>query len=167
MSKAPKSTLPELSNVQLNTFYRNDSHYAGSVSKDHLPSDDKLSGRFCIVNLQSSTQGGGTHWTLLYNVRPDVVIYFDPIGQLPPESVYQFMLRTRKRHEINSHDLQPLGTSSCGWWDVYVEQRLSTGHSLKEIVRHFSNNLGNNEQLLRIYFTPNLRNEFHVSSSAN
>lgn len=147
------ATLPELTNNQIDEHFAHNPHYSGCFPKDRLPSTRDLSNKFVFVNLQSSTQGNGTHWTLLFNCRPDCVIYFDSMGEVPPNEVSLRMRETNKKQIYNQHDFQPLNTSSCGWWCIYVANLLQKGKSLDEIVAHFHNsNVGHNEELLRNYF---------------
>lgn len=146
------SALPELTNVQLDHYFGTNPYYAGTYAKNQLPSASKLVGRFLITNLQSSDAGNGTHWTLVYNVAPKTVTYFDPIGEIPPTSIHDFMEKTGKSSQVNTYDLQPLGTASCGWWCIYVAQKLLLGKSLKEIVHEFSMNPSRNESLLKSHF---------------
>ena len=49
-------------------------HIHGIYMKDELP--NKLTKGFYIVNLQSSTDGNGTHWVALY-YNPVCSYYFD------------------------------------------------------------------------------------------
>lgn len=152
ISSVNHSSLPELTNVQLDHHFGNNPYYVGTYAKNQLPSEEKLKGRFIITNLQSSDAGHGTHWTLLYNVNPKTVIYFDPIGEIPPQSIHNLMEKTGKSTQVNAYDLQPLGTSSCGWWCIYVAQRLLSGKSLDSIVHEFSMNPSRNESLLKSHF---------------
>ena len=60
-----------------------------------IVSKDQLEGRVrvgsIIINLESSTDGGGTHWTLLKVFPKGQVIYFDPFGFPPPRQVKQYI----------------------------------------------------------------------------
>ena len=54
----------------------------GIYMKDQLPSHLNIG--FYIINLQSSTQGDGTHWVALY-YSPLRSIYFDSYGFICPQ----------------------------------------------------------------------------------
>ena len=56
-------------------------HIHGIFMKDELPS--KLTKGFYIINLQSSTEGNGTHWVALY-YNPVCSYYFDAFGFIAP-----------------------------------------------------------------------------------
>jgi hypothetical protein len=43
-----------------------------------------------IINLQSSTQGDGTHWTALI-IRNDTALYFDSFGAPPSTEIIDFV----------------------------------------------------------------------------
>jgi hypothetical protein len=146
-----RARLPELSNQFIDRYYKQQPHYAGCFPKDKLPTD--IAGKFCIVNLQSSRAGDGTHWTLLYNVNPSSISYFDPMGEIPPESVERVMNKTGKRCEINNIDLQPINSSSCGWWCMYAADHLLKGWSLPTITSTFRGSLHNNETMLAAHFS--------------
>lgn len=146
--------MPELTNTQIDQHFAHNDSYAGCFPKNKLPSAGELSNKFVFVNLQSSTQGNGTHWTLLFNCQPRNVIYFDSMGQVPPQEVTARMKETGKSQQYNTHDFQPIDTSSCGWWCIYAANVLQRGKSLDDIVQHFHNSsVGHNEELLRNYFS--------------
>jgi hypothetical protein len=146
IAKGAKKDLPELSNHQIDGVFKSNPRYAGCVSKDHLPHD--LDSKFVIVNLEDSTKGDGTHWVLLYNCDPGSVKYFDPVGEVPPVVIARYMNTTHKKSSINKTDLQPLGTSSCGWWCIFAAKMFLAGQSLPQVLSHFSSNPHANNLLL-------------------
>lgn len=153
-SKVYSASLPELSNTEIDRYFHQDNNYSGCYPKNKLPQASSLQNKFCFVNLQSSTQGNGTHWTLLYNCKPHAVIYFDSMGEVPPNEVDEIMKQTKKAQVYNSHDFQPLNSSSCGWWCVYVANMMQKGKSLGDIISHFNHSaVAHNEELLRDYFS--------------
>ena len=129
-------SLPALSNFQLDIveeYFHGRKTWGGAITKDKVPKTI-ASGKFYIVNLDNST-GPGTHWTLLFNCKPNECIYFDSYGMPPPESVVTAMLNTRKKTQTyNNVDLQELGTQTCGWWCIYVAEELLAGKSLLQTV---------------------------------
>jgi activator of 2-hydroxyglutaryl-CoA dehydratase len=125
-------SLPELTNIQLNSKEKNDSKYLSSYSKSNLPSQQKAKGKWFIVNLDSGPPG--THWVLVYNCEPELCSYFDSYGVEPPTEVKKFMIDTNKECEYNDLQLQALGSTQCGWWCMYVASQMEKGQSLVNIV---------------------------------
>jgi hypothetical protein len=144
--------MPELSNVQIDEYFHSNPDYAGCFAKDELPMD--MGNKFAILNMQNSRDGGGTHWVLLYNVDPKQVVYFDSMGEVPPVKIKQFMNRTGKKQVVNKLQLQPLKSSSCGWWDIAAAVAFEKGQSLSQFVSHFSQHdiEGNDSDLHRLFF---------------
>lgn len=129
-------SLPALSNYQLDAlekYFHGRKTWGGVVTRDKVPKTI-ASGKFYIVNLDDS-KGTGTHWTLLFNCRPNECVYFDSYGMPPPESVVTAMTNTRKKTQTyNNVDVQELGTETCGWWCIYMAEEMLSGKSLLQAV---------------------------------
>lgn len=146
------SSLPELNNSQLDKMNAVP-EYLGCYSKDKLPTAKQLNGRYCVVNLQNSRAGPGTHWTLLYDVDPERIVYCDSEGAPPPKAVERLMLRSNKKKIWNSTEIQRLGSSSCGWFATMFAHKLLAGQSLPQIISQYSkSNTSTNESKLRREF---------------
>jgi hypothetical protein len=139
-----------LSNFEIEDFLTNDPLFGGSFSKDMLPFPPQP--KFYILNLDKST-GPGTHWVLLYNVRPSHVIYFDSFGMPPPRIVNKYMNQTGKRIVINKVNLQNIKSNCCGWYCLYVATNLraSPRESLQSILRAFTCKTNNNDDMMYDY----------------
>jgi ABC-type cobalt transport system substrate-binding protein len=85
--------------------------FNGCFSKDQLK---ELKRGFYIVNLQSSTDGNGTHWCCLYVVNPVYSIWFDSFGFPPPEEIESLL----KNYDYNKQDIQNIGSSACGYYCI-------------------------------------------------
>lgn len=144
--------MPELSNDQIDNHFKGDAAYGGCYAKDEMPRN--LAGKFVILNMQNSDDGQGTHWVLLYNCKPKQVIYFDSMGEVPPVKVKEFMNRTGKKQVFNKYQLQPLNSTSCGWWDIAAATAFQHGQSLSQFVSHFSQHdiKGNDRDLHKLFF---------------
>ena len=81
------------------------------VMKDEFPKNPKVG--FYIINLQSSTEGNGTHWTCFY-YYPSMSIYFDSFGEYPPVEVEEKI----NKYIYNSRDLQNYNDTSCGFFCI-------------------------------------------------
>ena len=63
--------------------------------KNELPT--KVKDGCYIINMQSSTQGNGTHWVALY-VQKSNAFYFDSFGALPPNDIMTFIKQRKGCH---------------------------------------------------------------------
>jgi hypothetical protein len=140
-----------LSDLEIKDYFKNNKYFGGVLPKDKL---FNLKNKFYIVNMQNDIDPG-THWVLCFNVDKDTCIYFDPYGLPPPENVLKRMLRTDKKCIRSDVQLQNLNTSYCGYFCIYVAERLLNGDSLNYIVTKIFNkkDLNKNEKLLKDFFT--------------
>jgi hypothetical protein len=75
------------------------------------------SGNF-IINLQSSSQGNGTHWVCLA-IRGKQSFYCDSFGVLMPQEIIAFCKRIPKSHlGYNDFGFQHIKSETCGWYCV-------------------------------------------------
>lgn len=141
--------LKELSNIQIDKKCQNNPNYGGCYSKDQLPKP--LSNKFYVVNMQDHNAGNGTHWVLLFNCKPNIVIYFDSMGEgTPPTQIAKAMKSTGKKPQYNTTEMQTLGSSSCGWWCLACAKYLLQPNStLPKFIQHFSIVPAENEHLLQ------------------
>lgn len=144
-------SLHDLSNLQINRLFKGCPEYAGCYSKDKLPED--LNGKFAIVNLEDQKAGGGTHWVLLYNVKPGSITYFDSFGEVPPEPVEAAIKRSGKKLSWNNDQLQAYKSTSCGWWCIRAANALLNGKSIKQFAHSYNlKDQSANEVTLRSQF---------------
>jgi len=147
-----RKQLKELSSSDIDRYFRGDPNYYHCTSKD-LFRPVQLDGRFAVVNMQDSDAGNGTHWVLVYDCRPNEVIYFDSMGEVPPQSIKKFMDWTGKRQVINKLELQAMGSVTCGYWCELIADLLNKGESMKTITSHFSKSSPeHNDELIQKYF---------------
>jgi hypothetical protein len=131
-----QSRVHELTNVELDQHLKRYGKYAATTrSKDQVNADCR--GKITVVNMQNSNEGSGTHWCLLYDVRPHEVIWFDSMGAAPPRKVLSFMKSTGKTIRYNPDQLQALGSVVCGYWCEVVAGLLWNGYSLREIIDEY------------------------------
>lgn len=151
--------LKAISNIQIEHYYKNNPYFGGIYMKDEIPRLQHQ--KFYIINLDSST-GNGTHWVLVYNVAPDEIFYFDPMGiPYPPRNVLDAMRKTKKPATFNIDDIQSMRSESCGYYCMFIAD-----HALMEdqfyinfkklIHKYFSYNNWKgeveNEKILEEYF---------------
>lgn len=85
----------------------------GVFLRDELPTNPKAYA-FYIFNLDTST-GNGTHWTCAVTTDTDAV-YFDSFGFPPPTEILSFFKRRYSIVGWNSWVLQPIKSTTCGYW---------------------------------------------------
>lgn len=121
------SPVHELTNVEIDKYYRNDTGYGGCMSKDQLDATE-AAGHFTILNMQDSNAGNGTHWVLLDDTNPHLLVYFDSMGAPPPKKVSAFVRKrvdaTGKSFVYNPVQLQQMGSSVCGYWCILAHYEL-------------------------------------------
>jgi len=123
--------MKRLSSDQIDEYYKLNINYGGWFNKDTLP---KLENKFYIINMQSSGEGSGTHWVLVYNVKHNFCIYFDSFGIDPPKDVLQRMKETNKECVMSDVEIQNLDSMMCGYYCINVIDRLENGESYTDIV---------------------------------
>ena len=111
-------------------------HIHGIFMKDELPS--KLTKGFYIINLQSSTEGNGTHWVALY-YNPVFSYYFDAFGFIAPMEVQNKI----KPYAYNDKQIQDLNSSSCGYYCIAFIMFLYGKQDIENLYRIFINLFSN------------------------
>ena len=119
----------------------------GIYQKDQLP--NKLKNGFYIVNLQASTEGNGTHWTVL-NYSPGISFYFDSYGFGPPKEVEKKL----NDYLYSMIDIQDINSSSCGYYCIsFIKEGVNSFEKYKNFLNSFiNNNIDNEEDLYRILY---------------
>ena len=141
--------LEELSNDDIDSYLKKFPLYRGTYSCRHLP---KIEKGVYIVNMDISPNGGGTHWTLVSNLEPKRIIYFDPFG-LPPNTFTDKWMRSSHKPLFYSNlDYQNLDSNACGYFCVDVAQQLLKGRKIDDVIKGFSKNTMSNEHKLEYIF---------------
>jgi len=124
--------------------------------KDQLPV--KIKDGNYIINLQSSTQGDGTHWTALI-IRNDTALYFDSFGAPPSTEIIDFVKKRKRIHlAFNNEIIQDLKSSNCGYYCLalilYVKHHGSIPlvQSAEDFTRLFMDDTKKNDAILREFF---------------
>ena len=120
-------------------------NFNGLYMKDLLPK--RLKKGWYIVNMQSSTDGNGTHWCAFKNSNP--AIWFDSFGVIPPLDV---LARTNYSLLYSSEQIQDLQSSCCGWYSIacilYDNPKVPADKSLDNFIQKFSTNTKLNDKIL-------------------
>lgn len=124
------------------------------VSKDELKGRVKIGS--VILNLQSSMDGGGTHWTLLKVFPNKEVIYFDPFGFAPPREVTRYV---GKKVATSTRPIQDIGSTMCGYFclacDCYLMEtkRRDKYEAFDDFLNLFKVDTKKNDQIVKDYLS--------------
>lgn len=137
----------QLSNKEIENYLKNYKRFGGCFSKDQLPELKK--NYYYIVNLQSSKDGGGTHWTCLYILHDNFALYLDPMGYPPPEEIYNKI----EFIKWDEKPIQDLDSTACGYFCIafiklsyYMDKK---NKALKYFNDLFTNNTKKNDYILQ------------------
>ena len=124
--------------------------------KDELPS--KIQDRNYIINLQSSTQGDGTHWICLV-VQGKNILFYDAFGATPPNEIVNFVKKRKNSHlGFNNWIIQNIKSSNCGWFCLgllywtWIHRDRNLFETANEYCNFFSGRTNQNDGILRDFF---------------
>jgi hypothetical protein len=164
MTSKQKEILTALDNDQMDYFFQKVlklPHYVPCVTKDELY---KLPVKRCftIINSANSSdptdeKGVSRHWNMIYLLDLDYAIFFDSYGSLMAEATEYYIHKAAKKfhQEIiySDSELQTIGSSSCGWYCIFVILHLLMGYTLHEILEMFDEkHISYNERFLYEWF---------------
>ncbi len=112
-------------------------YFKGVFSRDELTGTPEK--HECgIMNLNTSTEKG-SHWVCYYKDE-NKRIYFDSFGQVIPTEIQRY-LKTKEEFnndepviQINTDQVQDIGTDICGHLCIYVLDQLSKGAHFQDII---------------------------------
>jgi len=108
----------------------------GIYMKNDLPS--KLRKGYYIINLQSSTEGFGTHWCSFYYDKKQSY-YFDSYGFIAPLEVHNKIIP----YYYNDKDIQDLYSTACGFYSlafvIFMDRYANKEQDKKEVYASFVN----------------------------
>ena len=117
----------------------------GIYMKDELPT--KLRRGCYIVNLQSSSQGHGTHWVAFY-YTPTFSYYYDSYGFIAPLEIQNKI----KPYAYNDKEIQDINSTACGYYCLaFVLVLLKNNHlerAYQSFVNLFSKDTEKNDRIL-------------------
>ena len=119
--------------------------FNGVYMKDQLP--DKLERGSYIVNLQSSKEGGGTHWVCLY-YTPNFSYYYDSFGFVPPLEIQNKIIP----YIYNDMEIQDIDSTACGFYCValvlFLNKKMNIERGFIEFINLFGKDTERNEAIL-------------------
>ena len=113
---------------------------------------------YYIVNLQSSTDGNGSHWLGLY-LDKQLSLFFDSFGAGCPIEVDAFVKRFRPKHfAYNIEIIQDLDSDVCGYYcialSLYLKthQYSTTNNAFNSFINLFRDDTKDNLKVLKNVF---------------
>ena len=99
----------------------------------------------------------GEHWLALFYNSEGKCTFFDSFGRHPKEfRLENYLNRTSKEWEYNSTILQSLTSVTCGQYCIYFIQLMCRGFKLDEIIKGFSiNDFNENDLKISLLFDKN------------
>ena len=137
-----------LSNIDIEEILKSQKIKVTVYMKDELPLTLKRG--FYVINLQSSTDGSGSHWTALY-YNSKHSYYFDPFGFLAPTEVEHKL----NEYTFNNKQIQNLKSTACGYYCIafiiFMNKRKNKKVGFIIFIDEFSTNTEKNDKLLYNY----------------
>jgi len=126
----------------------------GVYMKDQLPKIPR-NGNY-IVNLQSSTEGSGTHFTAL-KIQDDKSFFYDPFGAVPVTEIRDFVKRSKKIKHLafNNWIIQDLHSSNCGYFCFSFLMYVNPKHVFESANSYINQYVGDtkvNDEILKDSF---------------
>jgi len=127
--------------------------------KDELP--NKVIDGCYVINLQSSFQGQGSHWTSMF-IHKDNAFFFDSFGSPPSIEITNFVKKRKGCHMyFNNFIIQDLKSQNCGWYCLamllwcysHIVYKKDMKHMFNDFIDGFSNNTADNDRILKNFFS--------------
>ena len=119
--------------------------------KDELP---KYRCNNMIINLESSSEGNGTHWTALLADKNEY-FFFDSFGGYPSTEITKYVKQFKpKSYGFNNFIIQNLNSEMCGWFCIallhYVQNNKGTFYDkINDFINMFDSNTKMNDNILK------------------
>ncbi len=148
---------------------RNQIHLNSVIMKDTLKSLNKSKNMKLIVNLQSSSQGDGTHWLVLI-IKGSNCLYFDSFGVIPCKEIIRFC--KGKRLGYSAYIIQDINSTQCGLYCIALLHFMQYNKGdffelFNDFINLFVSNTKVNDKILFRYFKTNEINVQPFSPSTN
>ena len=107
----------------------------------------------CIINLDDFGSLG-THWVCCWPKGKGLYEYFDSFGLPPPLEWEQEMSMHGMKHFFrNDNQIQWEQSVRCGYYCLLFLNERNKGTSFADILKMFSNDLLQNEEIVKNYFS--------------
>jgi hypothetical protein len=132
-------------------------NFIGVFMKDELLNLPKKRVGNYVVNLQSSTDGNGTHYCALKIYNDGRAVWFDPFGFEAPKEVDKFVGR---KVPYSDKTIQNINSSICGFYCIaflhYMTQNENKNplNAYQSFLNMFSDDVKENRSILQKYLKP-------------
>jgi hypothetical protein len=133
-------------------------NFIGVFMKDELLKLPKKYVGNYIINLQSSTDGNGTHYCALKIYNDGRTLWFDPFGFESPKEVDKYV---GGKIPYSDKTIQNINTSICGFYCIaflyYMTKKEGNKNYLdtyQDFTEMFDNNVLKNRNILQEYLKP-------------
>ena len=107
----------------------------------------------CIINL-GDFGSLGTHWVCCWRAKNGTYEYFDSFGFPPPlEWEKEMSMHGIKHFFRNDNQIQWQQSVRCGYYCLLFLNERNKGTSFVDILKIFSNDLLQNEEIVKNYFS--------------
>ena len=132
----------------------------GVFMKDELPKNIR-DGNY-IINLQSTSEGNGTHWTALV-LQGKEALFMDSFGAYPSKAVVKF-IKNRRGVKIgyNNWIIQSIDSDFCGYFCIALLIYLNNnpGNILRtgnDFINGFNDSSNTNDAVLKSFYSQNTK----------
>lgn len=105
--------------------------------KDKLKEKKIKNGNY-IINMASSTDNNGTHWTC-FHIDGENCYYFDSIGLKPLQEIIDYC--KDKKGLYNPHQIQKINSNYCGEWCClylsYMNESSNKKNNFEKFIKNF------------------------------
>lgn len=132
--------------------------FLGVFPRDKLPKKVKKKPALIICNTHDS-KNPGEHWVAFFIPRKGKPEYFDSIGKKPNQHEFiKFLEKNSERNfSYNPNRLQSTFSTVCGQYcAVYLLYRAKKV-SVKNFLKHFTENHLKNDELIQVLFNKNFK----------
>jgi hypothetical protein len=135
-----------ISSDDIENYYKGNKYYGGVYDMWHLPR--KIKDKFYILNIEPEGYIGGIHWCAVYNCGNECY-YLDSFGVIASIPILKFMRTSNKDIYYNELAIQDLSSNLCGYYCIYVIDRLNENKQFVDIINKFSTSTKKNDNKLR------------------
>jgi hypothetical protein len=128
-------------------------NFAVVSHNDLIRKKNKFADQSMIINLDRDPNGQGTHWTCLFvSHKLPYNIYFDSFGVSPSDIIIKYLKQNGKLVKFNNSEIQHMKSIMCGYYCIYVLDKLNKGHNIYDILMKFEQDPDLfNEKLIQKY----------------
>jgi hypothetical protein len=126
--------------------------YIGCYPADRIPLISDRYPHHMVINMDPSGFGG-SHWCAVFVCSPQLVDYYDSLGDWPPpsEHIRQFLARFPVVR-YTMRQWQTDRSAACGKHAIYFVHRRCAGVSFKQMLEHFARSKVKADRIVCAYF---------------